>query len=76
VGHAGLGGGLGEHWVVVEGYSVDANGIINYTVNGTSINDAGKTYTSGLNNDSTTTGTINRIETYTIPNNQEIRDGK
>ena len=65
LGRAELGGGYGEHWVVITGYSVDTNGIINYTVNGTSENDEGRIYTSG---DSSTVkeGKINRIETYTI----------
>jgi hypothetical protein len=66
LGRADVGGGVGEHWVVIEDYSVDRDGTITYTVRGTSNRDDKRTYTSGPNNDSEFIGQINRIETYTI----------
>jgi len=66
LGRADVGGGIGEHWVVIENYSVSPNGTITYKVNGTSINDKGRVFTSGPNNNDKKIGTINRIETYTV----------
>jgi RHS repeat-associated protein len=65
---ANVGGGIGQHWVIIENFSAGPDGTITYTVNGTSNGDTGRTYTSGSNNNSSSQGTIIRIETYTIPN--------
>jgi RHS repeat-associated protein len=72
LGRADIGGGVGEHWVTIEDFSIDANGMIIYEVNGSSRNDDGNStrgprqFTSGSNNNSARIGTINRIETYTV----------
>jgi hypothetical protein len=67
-----LGGGLGEHWVVLQDYMLNSDGIIHYLVNGTSVNDYGtvdnggaaRIFTSGSNDNSARKGTVNKIETY------------
>jgi RHS repeat-associated protein len=70
-----IGGGIGEHYVVVTDYEVNADGKIEYTVSGSSINDYGtinnggqdRTFTSGSNNNSVSQATVVRIETYFVP---------
>ena len=55
------------HWVVIEGYSQDSTGKITFTYDGTSDNDAGRTYVLGGNpNPGTKTGVVVGFETYTI----------
>jgi len=58
LGRANVGGGIGEHWVVIEAHTVGKDGTITYTVNGTSDFDTGRTYTSGPSADDRS-GTIN-----------------
>lgn len=67
-----IGGGLGEHWVVLQDFSINPDGTINYSINGTSNNDYGTTdnggvdrsFTSGSNDNSTRKATVDKIETY------------
>jgi RHS repeat-associated protein len=63
---ADLGGGLGEHWVVITDVNC-VNGVVTYTVSGTSVNDKGRVYSSmyALNNTGRY-GVITKIETYTV----------
>ncbi len=58
----------GGHWVVLEGYNTNENGVITFNYDGTSINDDGRTYVYGKDNfnESKKTFTIDRIQTYTI----------
>lgn len=61
----GVGGG--QHWVVLEGYSINDRGQVQFKFNGTSDNDAGRTYILGEPKaDQTNTYTISKIETYTV----------
>ena len=66
LGHANIGGGLGDHWVLITDYTVGSNGTITYTVNPSSNNDIGRTFTSGSNYNSKRYATVDRIETYRI----------
>ena len=61
----GVGGG--QHWVVLEGYSINDHDQVQFKFNGTSRNDAGRTYILGKpESGQTNTYTISRIETYTV----------
>ena len=61
----GVGGG--QHWVVLEGYSINDRGQVQFNYNGTSKRDAGRTYILGdPESDQTNTYTISKIETYTV----------
>ena len=56
-----------EHWVVVEGYSQDSAGKITFTYDGTSDNDAGRTYIlGGQPNPNSKIGTVIELQTFTI----------
>jgi hypothetical protein len=59
----------GQHWIVLEGYSINSYGQVEFDYNGTSANDAGRKYILGTpsaaqKNDNYYT--ISKIETYTI----------
>ena len=59
----------GQHWVVLEGYSVNGFGQVQFDVNYTSANDKnfGRTYILGQPNENqTNTHRISKIETFTI----------
>lgn len=61
----------GQHWIVLEGYSVNANGQVEFDYNGTSINDANnnRKFVLGDLTDyqkKHNYHTISKIETYTI----------
>ena len=61
----GVGGG--QHWVVIEGYSINDRNQVQFKFNGTSENDTGRTYILGKpESGQTNTFTISRIETYTV----------
>ena len=61
----GVGGG--QHWVVIEGYSINDRGQVQFKFNGTSDNDAGRTYILGKpESGQTNTYTISKIETYMV----------
>jgi len=59
----------GQHWIVLEGYSINSYGQVEFDYNGTSSNDAGRKYilgtpTAAQQNDNYYS--ISKIETYTI----------
>ncbi len=59
----------GQHWIVLEGYSINSNGQVEFDYNGTSSNDKGRKYILGnptgeQKNDNYFR--ISKIETYTI----------
>ena len=57
----------GQHWVVLEGYSTNSRGQVQFTYDGTCENDTGWTYILGtLQSGQTNTYRISKIETYTI----------
>jgi len=57
----------GQHWVVLEGYSTNSRGQVQFTYDGTSSNDAGRIYILGTpQSGQTNTYRISKIETYTI----------
>ena len=61
----GVGGG--QHWIVLEGYSINDRGQVQFKFNGTSTRDAGRTYILGKpESGQTNTFTISKIETYTV----------
>ena len=59
----------GGHWVVLEGFSQDSNGIITFNYDGTSVNDTvnNRTFVLGVQNESTSSESysITRIQTFT-----------
>lgn len=65
--HAWLGGGLGQHWVVIEDYTVLPDGTIEYQVVGSSKKDEGRIFRSDPNfaTDSKK-AYINKIEIYSV----------
>lgn len=67
LGRAYIGGGLGQHWVNIEDYTVLGNGVIEYKIVPSSKNDTGRVFRS---NSSFATDTkkayINKIEVYSI----------
>ena len=67
LGRAYIGGGLGQHWVNIEDYTVLGNGVIEYKILPSSKNDAGRIFRS---NSTFATDTkkayINKIEVYSI----------
>ena len=59
----------GQHWVVLEGYSINERGQIEFDYNPTSQNDSrnGRVYILGdVDSDQTNTYKISKIETYTV----------
>ena len=59
----------GQHWVVLEGYSINSYGQVQFDYNATSINDSNNNRTYILGNptsEQTETYRISKIETYTI----------
>ena len=69
LGRAQIGGGLGQHWVVIEDYSVTEKGVIRYECIGSSNNDAGREFTSDTNAASGTNkklAWVDKIEVYSV----------
>ncbi len=69
LGRAQIGGGLGQHWVVIEDYSVTEQGVIRYECVGSSDNDAGREFTSDPNAASGTNkklACVDKIEVYSV----------
>ena len=61
----------GQHWVVLEGYSINERGQVEFTYNATSSNDIknNRVYILGdVDSDQTNTYKISKIETYTVTN--------
>ena len=58
----------GGHWVVLEGYSTNSNGVVTFSYDGTSDNDVGRSFVLGKNNQDVNNNVygITRIETFTI----------
>ena len=57
----------GQHWVVLEGYSINDKGQVQFDYSGTSTNDTGRNYILGSPEASQKDYyTISKIETYTI----------
>ena len=58
----------GGHWVVLEGYTQNPDGVISFDYDGTSDNDRGRTYVLGKDTQDKDTNTwgITRIQTFTI----------
>ena len=59
----------GQHWIVLEGYSINSNGQVQFDYNGTSKNDVGRNYILGTPTDEQKNQnfySISKIETYTI----------
>ncbi len=59
----------GQHWVVLEGYSINERGQVEFTYNATSSNDIknNRVYILGdVDSDQTNTYKISKIETYTV----------
>ena len=58
----------GGHWVVLEGYTQNPDGVISFDYDGTSDNDKGRAYVLGKDNQDKNTNTwgITRIQTFTI----------
>ena len=57
----------GDHWVVIEGYSTNAYGQIEFTYNGTSKNDVGRTFILGTpTSQQKNTYQITKIETFNV----------
>ena len=59
----------GQHWIVLEGYSINSYGQVEFDYNGTSVNDKGRKYILGTLTDTQKNNnyyTISKIETYTI----------
>ena len=58
----------GGHWVVLEGYSTNENGVVIFSYDGTSDNDVGRTFILGKENQDSSKEIwgITRIETFTI----------
>ena len=70
LGRANIGGGLGQHWVVIEDYKVLPNGTIEYKIVPSSKNDAGRVFTSDPKfATDTKKACINKIEVYSIKRN-------
>ena len=58
----------GGHWVVLEGYSTNENGVVIFSYDGTSDNDVGRTFILGKENQDSSKEIwgITRIETFTV----------
>lgn len=63
----------GQHWIVLEGYSINSNGQVQFdyssSCDGTSKNDVGRNYILGTPTDEQKNQnfySISKIETYTI----------
>lgn len=70
LGRANIGGGLGQHWVVIEDYKVLPNGTIEYKIVPSSKNDSGRVFTSDPKfATDQKKACINKIEVYSIKRN-------
>ena len=70
LGRANVGGGLGQHWVVIEDYKVLPNGTIEYKIVPSSKNDSGRVFTSDPKfATDKKKACINKIEVYSIKRN-------
>ncbi len=70
LGRANIGGGLGQHWVVIEDYKVLPNGTIEYKIVPSSKNDSGRVFTSDPKfATDKKKACINKIEVYSIKRN-------
>ena len=70
LGRANIGGGLGQHWVVIEDYKVLPNGTIEYKIVPSSKNDTGRVFTSDPKfATDQKKACINKIEVYSIKRN-------
>ncbi|MDO5774989.1 MAG: hypothetical protein Q4P16_11830, partial [Spirochaetales bacterium] len=70
LGRANIGGGLGQHWVVIEDYKVLPTGTIEYKIVPSSKNDSGRVFTSDPKfATDQKKACINKIEVYSIKRN-------
>ena len=70
LGRANIGGGLGQHWVVIEDYTVLPNGTIEYKIVPSSKHDSGRGSTSDPKfATDQKKAYINKIEVYSIKRN-------
>lgn len=56
----------GGHWIVLEGWSINNNGQVQFNYDGTSDNDIGRTYVLGASDSSKKIYGINEIQTFTV----------